>query len=201
MVPVPGRSRYEIHVGGVPVGRTVYLDRGGQRVFHHTRIEDAFGGRGLAGRLVQGALEDTRASGMRIVPVCPYVGKYLEKHGGTYGDITDPVTPDVLDWLDRRLACPGAGPDGCAAARRGAGLDASPHPGPCRPDRTGPRPGRAAADPRAAGARWDGVGRPRTPPGVTPRSGRAAPPLPVAARRRTGGDGAGRLASGGWSCC
>ncbi|MFI6412421.1 GNAT family N-acetyltransferase [Streptomyces sp. NPDC050585] len=103
VVHVPDRNRYEIHVGDTSAGLTAYRDRDDRRVFYHTKIDDAFGGRGLAARLVHAALDDVRASGKRIVPVCPYVKKYLEKHDG-YADITDPVTPEVLQWLDARLA-------------------------------------------------------------------------------------------------
>ncbi|MEH1059415.1 N-acetyltransferase [Micromonospora sp. CPCC 206171] len=42
------------------------------------------------------------ASGKRIVPVCPYVAKFLKKHD-EFADITDPVTSDVLQWLEAEL--------------------------------------------------------------------------------------------------
>jgi predicted GNAT family acetyltransferase len=92
------RHRYEILVEGERAGLTAFRDRGEQRVFYHTEIGDAFAGRGLAAHLVGHALADVRAQGLRIVPVCPYVAKYLTKHG-EFADITDPVTPDVLSWL------------------------------------------------------------------------------------------------------
>ncbi|MFE7464471.1 GNAT family N-acetyltransferase [Streptomyces sp. NPDC057499] len=95
---VDARHRYTIQVDGEPAGFTVYRDRDGQRVFYHTEIDDAFAGRGLASILVTAALDDVRASGMRIVPVCPYVAKYLKKHD-EFSDITDPVTAEVLQWL------------------------------------------------------------------------------------------------------
>ncbi|MER5744987.1 GNAT family N-acetyltransferase [Streptomyces sp. NPDC002225] len=95
---VDARHRYTIQVDGEPAGFTVYRDRDKQRVFYHTEIDDAFAGRGLASVLVTAALQDVRNSGMRIVPVCPYVAKYLQKHDG-FADITDPVTPEILQWL------------------------------------------------------------------------------------------------------
>jgi predicted GNAT family acetyltransferase len=52
--------------------------------------------------LVQAALEDVRESGKRIVPVCPYVAKFLKRHA-EFDDITDPATPDVLRWLEAEL--------------------------------------------------------------------------------------------------
>ncbi|MEU9399205.1 GNAT family N-acetyltransferase [Streptomyces sp. NPDC048242] len=96
------RHRYEILVDGERAGLTAYLDREDQRVFYHTEVDDAYAGQGLASRLVQEALTDVRAAGKRIVPVCPYVAKFLERHA-EFADITDEVTPDVLEWLDSRL--------------------------------------------------------------------------------------------------
>src|SRR5687767_40679 len=96
------RHRYEILVDGKRAGLTEYRDRDEQRVFFHTEVDDAFAGQGLAARLVQAALEDVRESGKRIVPVCPYVAKFLTRHA-EFDDITDPVTPDVLRWLEAEL--------------------------------------------------------------------------------------------------
>ncbi|MFF3905832.1 GNAT family N-acetyltransferase [Streptomyces sp. NPDC001848] len=99
---IDAKNRYEILVDGTRAGLTAYRDRGEQRVFYHTEVDDAFAGQGLASQLVQQALTDVRASGKRIVPVCPYVAKFLKKHE-EFADITDPVTPDVLRWLDTEL--------------------------------------------------------------------------------------------------
>ncbi|GAX58009.1 bifunctional pirin family protein/GNAT family N-acetyltransferase [Streptomyces olivochromogenes] len=96
------RHRYEILVDGKRAGLTAYRDRGEQRVFFHTEVDDAFAGQGLASQLVEYALTDVRDLGMRIVPVCPYVAKFLKKHD-EFADITDPVTPEVLAWLDTEL--------------------------------------------------------------------------------------------------
>ncbi|MFF9511942.1 GNAT family N-acetyltransferase [Streptomyces sp. NPDC014724] len=99
---VDARHRYEILVDDKRAGLTAYRDRDDRRVFFHTEIDDAHAGQGLAAILVEQALTDVRASGMRIVPVCPYVAKFLKKHQ-EFADITDPVTPEVLTWLDARL--------------------------------------------------------------------------------------------------
>ncbi|MFE0643831.1 GNAT family N-acetyltransferase [Streptomyces sp. NPDC058877] len=99
---VDARHRYEILVDDQRAGLTAYRDREDRRVFFHTEIDDAHAGQGLAAVLVAQALADVRASGMRIVPVCPYVAKFLKKHG-EFADVTDPVTPEVLQWLDGQL--------------------------------------------------------------------------------------------------
>ncbi|MFE4453372.1 GNAT family N-acetyltransferase [Streptomyces sp. NPDC056796] len=100
---VDARHRYEILVGEVSAGFTAYRDRDERRVFFHTEIDDAFAGQGLASVLVREALTEVRQSGRRIVPVCPYVAKFLKKHE-EFADITDPVTPEILQWLETTLA-------------------------------------------------------------------------------------------------
>lgn len=94
--------RYEILLDGTIAGSTEYRDRGDRRVFHHTETDDAFAGQGLASQLVQQALTDVRASDRRVVPVCPFVAHYVEKHHD-FDDIVDPVTADVLEWLRNEL--------------------------------------------------------------------------------------------------
>ncbi|MFF0792325.1 GNAT family N-acetyltransferase [Streptomyces spiralis] len=63
---------------------------------------EQFAGRGLASRLVREALDDVRRTGKRIVPVCPYVKGFLEKHE-EFADITDPATPDAVQWIEAQL--------------------------------------------------------------------------------------------------
>ena len=63
-----------------------------------TELDEKFSGRGLSGILVHDALEDTRAAGKRVVPVCPLVKRYVSKHPEVQ-DIVDPVTQEILDSL------------------------------------------------------------------------------------------------------
>ena len=98
----PDRSRYEIALNDTRVGLVAYVDDGDRRIFHHTEIDDAYGGRGLAGTLVRQALTDTRAAGKRIVPVCPYVKKWTGSHDDV-ADVLDPVTPDAIATVENAL--------------------------------------------------------------------------------------------------
>lgn len=91
-------GRYTIAVEGRQVGLADFADRGDQRVFYHTEIDPAYGGRGLATILVEQALDEARAEGKRIVPVCSMIGTVLKKHP-EYDDIIDAVTPEVQQWV------------------------------------------------------------------------------------------------------
>ncbi|HEY3737132.1 MAG TPA: GNAT family N-acetyltransferase [Jatrophihabitans sp.] len=73
-------GRYEIHVDGELAGFTVIEVGAEVTVLPHTEIDEKFGGRGLGTTLVRLALDDIRARGDRIVPVCPLVKRFIEKN-------------------------------------------------------------------------------------------------------------------------
>ena len=83
-----GPGRYTITVEGKEVGHAEFTDRDTQRVFTHTEVDKNYEGRGLASILVAEALRETRDAGLRIVPRCPMVVNYVEKHD-EYQDIVD----------------------------------------------------------------------------------------------------------------
>lgn len=91
----PDKHRYEISVDGEPAGFTEYADRDNQRVLYSTHVDERFTGRGLGGQLTAFALTHTREAGLRAVPVCPYVAKYVEKHRD-FADVVDPVSDEAL---------------------------------------------------------------------------------------------------------
>lgn len=90
----PDRHRFDILVGGRQAGFSLYTtvseDDADQRIFYHTVIDDAFGGRGLAGVLTRGALAASVEQGKRIVPVCPYVARWVRGHDD-FADSVDRV--------------------------------------------------------------------------------------------------------------
>ena len=90
-VHVPDLTRYEIRDGDVLAGFAEYVLPDDVHVdFVHTEVDEAYGGQGLAGGVVEFALADVRAQGKRIIAHCPYVAKWLTKHP-EYDDITDPA--------------------------------------------------------------------------------------------------------------
>lgn len=94
----PALNRFEIYAGDAIAGFAEYVDHDRQRIFHHTEIGAKFSGKGMAGKLIQAALTETSNAGLRIVPVCPFVAKFIDKHDEFAAD-TDEVTPAVLELL------------------------------------------------------------------------------------------------------
>jgi hypothetical protein len=78
---VPERGRYEITVDGEFAGYTAYVLRPGLIAFVHTEIEERFQGRGLADRLIAEALDDARRRELAVLPFCPFVEAFIERHG------------------------------------------------------------------------------------------------------------------------
>ena len=85
----PEALQFEIWVDGSLAGFTRYSDRAGVRVFPHTELEEEFSGRGLSNPLIRGALDATRAAGLRVQPLCPAVARFIEKHPDYADLLTD----------------------------------------------------------------------------------------------------------------
>jgi predicted GNAT family acetyltransferase len=82
-------ARYEIRVDGNVVGFSEYRPRPGNRqVFVHTEIDPEYRGQDLAALLVEGALDDSRRLGYTVVPVCPFVRRFIDEHP-EYADLVD----------------------------------------------------------------------------------------------------------------
>lgn len=76
----PDRQRYEARIDGRLAGFTEYDKRQSFTVMPHTEVFDEFRGQGVAGALVRTALDELRANGEKIEPLCPYVRTWLTKH-------------------------------------------------------------------------------------------------------------------------
>ena len=49
-------------------------------IIDHTGVPDAFRGQGIGVRLVQRAVEDARAAGKTIIPLCPFAAAQFRRH-------------------------------------------------------------------------------------------------------------------------
>jgi predicted GNAT family acetyltransferase len=76
----PQQQRYEICVDGEVAGFVTYRRQPGQIEFVHTEIDDRFEGHGLGSKLVAFALDDAREHGLAVLPSCPFVKGYIQRH-------------------------------------------------------------------------------------------------------------------------
>jgi uncharacterized protein len=77
---VPERERFEIAIDGATVGFAQYRRAPGTISFVHTQIEREHEGEGLAATLVTAALDAARAEGLDVLPFCPYVRGFIDRH-------------------------------------------------------------------------------------------------------------------------
>ena len=82
-------ERYLITVDGRDAGYADYIQGDGVRDFHHTVIDPEFRGQALSKPLIQAALDDTRAAGDKVRPLCSAVAGFIEKHP-EYRDLVQP---------------------------------------------------------------------------------------------------------------
>ena len=57
-----------------------YRERGDRIVLVHTEVPQALEGRGIGGEIVRAALQWAREHDLVVVPQCPFVQSYLERH-------------------------------------------------------------------------------------------------------------------------
>jgi predicted GNAT family acetyltransferase len=74
------RSRFEIRADGEFAGFADYHMSGAEIAFTHTKTEDRFRGHGLAGTLVQSALDAVRDRHLEVLPYCPFVRSWITGH-------------------------------------------------------------------------------------------------------------------------
>jgi predicted GNAT family acetyltransferase len=98
VVDVPEQHRFEIRVDGAKAGHVEYARKGDRLIFTHTEIDDAFEGRGLGSKLASGALDAARAGDHPVVPLCPFIESYIDKHS-EYDDLVD---HECLAYLEQK---------------------------------------------------------------------------------------------------
>jgi predicted GNAT family acetyltransferase len=91
----PDDHRYVISVDGVDAGLIIYHRHDDNWILVHTEIESAFDGRGLGSHLARGVLDDVRAKSGSVVPLCPFVRRWIDRHD-EYGDLVDRALTDAL---------------------------------------------------------------------------------------------------------
>jgi predicted GNAT family acetyltransferase len=82
------RRRYEAFVGDTLAAYATYALTADGITFIHTATDPGFEGRGVAGHLARAALDDARARGLRVTPLCPFIASYIDRHPA-YADLVD----------------------------------------------------------------------------------------------------------------
>jgi predicted GNAT family acetyltransferase len=88
---VPDQHRFEIRLHDELAGFAVYHRLGGRAYLVHTEIDPRFEGKGLGSALAKGVLAAERATAEPVVPLCPFIRSYIDRH------------PDQADLVDREM--------------------------------------------------------------------------------------------------
>ena len=84
----PGRHRFELKLGDGSVAIAEYTLPAGKIMFTHTEVPEGHEGKGIGTTLIRFALDAARARNLKVIPICPFVAAYMQKH------------PEVQDLLD-----------------------------------------------------------------------------------------------------
>ncbi|MEH1099032.1 GNAT family N-acetyltransferase [Micromonospora sp. CPCC 205561] len=86
----PAKHRFEILVDDALAGFTAYLPRGEVLVFTHTEVDARFQNMGVGAALVRGTLDQLRERGTAVVPRCPFMAAFIDRHP-EYADLVAPA--------------------------------------------------------------------------------------------------------------
>ena len=82
-------NRYEARLDGAVVGVSQYELTADAIVFLHTVVAEEHEGQGVGSAIARYALDDARARGLRVRPLCPYIRGWLVRHP-EYADLEVP---------------------------------------------------------------------------------------------------------------
>ena len=74
------KGRYVVTVDGMEAEMT--FSKAGEKtiIIDHTGVPDGLRGRGVGEALVQRGVEDARAAGVKIIPLCPFAKAQIMRH-------------------------------------------------------------------------------------------------------------------------
>jgi predicted GNAT family acetyltransferase len=79
-------QRFELEINGQTAFTYYEMQSPGIIKFMHTDVPLVMSGKGVASRLIKGALEQVRARGLKVKAECEFVAGYLGKHP-EFGDL------------------------------------------------------------------------------------------------------------------
>jgi len=81
----PALHRFELDVEG-GMALAFYRLADGVMTFTHTEVPAALRGRGIGSQMMHAVLQDVRAQGLKVVPRCPFVVDFIDRHPA-YADL------------------------------------------------------------------------------------------------------------------
>ncbi|HMQ78444.1 MAG TPA: GNAT family N-acetyltransferase [Ignavibacteria bacterium] len=73
------RKQFELVIEG-HTARIEYMIMASKIFLTHTEVPSELEGRGIGSIIVELALEEVEKRGLKLIPLCPFVGKYLTRH-------------------------------------------------------------------------------------------------------------------------
>ncbi len=75
----PARSRYELDIDGATAFASYRRD-GSVLSITHTEVPASLRERGIGSRLVEGMMQDVRAQGLKVRPLCGFAHRVIAQH-------------------------------------------------------------------------------------------------------------------------
>lgn len=72
-------NEFELDVDGHRAVAAYQLE-GDMITFTHTLVPKKLEGRGIASKLIRAALDSARDRGLKVIPICPFVKAFIERH-------------------------------------------------------------------------------------------------------------------------
>ena len=73
-------SRYEARVDRALAGISEYELTSDTIIFLHTQVAERYEGQGVGSEIARYALDDARARGLYVRPLCPFIRGWLTRH-------------------------------------------------------------------------------------------------------------------------
>ncbi|MBE2226559.1 MAG: N-acetyltransferase [Ignavibacteria bacterium] len=73
------RKQFELNAEG-HTARIEYMIMANKIFLTHTEVPGELEGKGVGSKIVHLALEEIEKRGLKLIPLCPFVAKYLTKH-------------------------------------------------------------------------------------------------------------------------
>ena len=71
---------FYIEIDGKVVAKMTFVFAGTDKIIvDHTEVNDAFEGKGFGKMMVEKAVEHAREKGIKIIPLCPFAKKIIDK--------------------------------------------------------------------------------------------------------------------------